>query len=181
MKKTVVLLVFFMCIAFVDFGFCEDIEGRWAVGLGGSYVQPEDAEYEDEPTYLGKATLGYGVGDNLAVELEFDTFRLKSTYDSKVRVSTALINLELRTKFWKVYPYAIGGIGWSFFSFDDITSDETKGESSGYAHKAGVGIEYFLNKDWAINYELVHFYADTGKTNLEVYNWQHSIGVKYYF
>lgn len=181
MRKVTFLMLFVIFVGLYNPGFCQDIKNRWAVGLGASYVQPEDAEYEEEPTYLGKATLGYGINNNLALELEADTFRLKSNTGSKVRVNSVLINLELRTKLGRFFPYALLGAGWSFFSFKDLTPQEKKDKSNSYVYKVGGGIEYFLNKNWALNYEAVHFYTDTGKTNLEVYNWQHSMGIKYYF
>jgi hypothetical protein len=44
-----------------------------------------------------------------------------------------------------------------------------------------------LTQNWAINainfeFEAVHFYADAGeKSNLDVYSWQYSGEIKYYF
>lgn len=49
------------------------------------------------------------------------------------------------------------------------------------SYKIGAGIEYFLSKNSAMNCEAAHFYTDTGKTNLDVWNWQYSAGIKYYF
>lgn len=181
MKTTIVLLVLAVCIGFIEPAFCQEIKNRWAVGLGASFVQPEDAEYEEKSTYIGKATLSYGVNNNLALELEGDTFELESETGSKVRVNTLFMNTELRIKCGKFYPYALFGAGWSFFSFRNLTPQEKKDKSNSYAYKFGGGLEYFLTKNWAINYEAAHFYTDTGKTNLAVYNWQHSIGIKYYF
>lgn len=181
MKKLVVFIALIIFVSFSEFGFCQEIKNRWAVGVAGSYVQPEDAEYEDAPAYLGKATLGYGINDHLALEAEADTFQLKSKTGSRVRVNSLLINLEIRTKTGKFFPYAILGAGWSFFSFKNLTPEEKKDKSNSYAYKTGVGVEYLLDKNWALNYEAVHFYTTTGKTNLEVYNWQHSLGIKYYF
>lgn len=181
MRKIIVFMILAMFMGFKGIGFSQEVKNRLAVGLGGSYIQPEDAEYEDDPAYLGKTTLGYGITNNLVLELEADTFRLESKTGSKVRVNSVLTNLELRAKMGKFFPYALVGAGWSFFSFKNLTPEEKKDKTNSYAYKVGAGIEYFLNKNWALNYEIVHFYTDTGKTSLEVYNWQHSIGIKYYF
>ncbi len=168
------------------FGFCQDgqdIKDRWSVGADFAYVRPEDAEYKESPNLLGRASVGCGISNNIAVELEAGSFRLKSKHDSKTTVYTLLTNLELRAKnFGKFVPYLLGGIGWAFFSYDDLHPTEKKDKTSSYAWKTGVGLEYFLNNNWALNFEGAHFYANTGgKTHLDVYGRHYSLGVKYYF
>lgn len=166
--------------------FCEEIKDRWAVGAGTSFVAPEDAEFKDEYTVLGKATLGYGLTNNLLLELEGDIFRLKSKTGSKITTSSILMNLEMRTKVRDFMPYLLAGAGWSFFDYEDLTPLETKDKSNSYAYKLGTGIEYFLGNHWAVNCEAAHFYTDTGdgeigKSTLDVYSWHYSVGLKYYF
>lgn len=181
MRKVVVLSMAVMFVVFLGSALCQDIDGRWYAGAAATYVQPEDAEFKEKLTGLGRIFVGKGINNNLSAELEADSFRMKSKTGSKVRVSSVLASLELRKKFGVIYPYALAGLGWSFFSFDGMTPAETKDKSNSYAYKLGAGVEYFLNKDWALNYEAAHFYTDTGDTHSDVWNWQHSIGIKYYF
>lgn len=183
MRKVIVLTFVIGFALFSNLGFCEEIKNRWAAGLDFAYVRPEDAEYKESTNLLGKASLGYGLSNNLAVELEAGTFRLKSKHESKTYVYSLLTNLELRCdKFGKFVPYLLGGIGVAFFSYDDLHSTEQKDKTWSPAWKAGVGIEYFLSKNWAVNLEGAHFYANTGgKTHLDVYGRHYSLGIKYYF
>ena len=182
MKKTVILLILFISIVFCKPGFCQDIKNRWALGLDISYIFPQDIEYKDTFSYPGRINLSFGINNNLAIELEVGTYSLKSKWDSKTRIYTFLTNLELRTKPGKIVPYALFGIGAAFFSYDDLHPTERKDKSASYAYKGGVGIEYFLTENWAVNLEAVHFYANTGgKATLDVYSYQYSTGLKYYF
>ena len=182
--RTAIFLVSLVVFAGIcSFGFCQEIKNRWYLGTDFAYVSPEDAEIKETAYYLTSASLGYGISNNLAVELEAEGFRLKSKYDSKIKVYTLLANLELRAKnFGKFTPYAIGGFGWAFFDYDNLHPTEKKDKSSSPAWKAGLGGEYSLTKNWAVNCEAVHFYANTGgKASLDVYSQQYSLGIKYYF
>lgn len=183
MRKTIFLVFLVVFVGVCSVGFCQEIKDRWYLGTDFAYVSPEDAEIKETAYYLTSASVGYGISNNLAVELEAEGFRLKSKHDSKIKVYTLFTNLELRAKnFGKFVPYAVGGLGWAFFSYDDLHPTEKKDKSSSYAWKAGIGGEYFLNKNWAVNCEAVHFYANTGgKTHLDVYSQQYSLGIKYYF
>lgn len=164
-------------------GFSEEIKGRWYVGTDVAYVSPEDAEIKEAAYFLSSASVGYGISDNFAAELEAEGFRLKTKNDSKIKVYTLLVNGELRARaFGKFVPYLVGGIGAAFFRFDDLHPTEQKDKSFSYAWKGGVGGEYFLSKNWAVQAEAVHFYTNTGgKTHIDVYSQQYSLGIKYYF
>lgn len=184
--QRLIVLIFVIGFGFAFFsnlGFCKEIKNRWSAGLDFAYVRPEDADYKESTNLLGRASLGYGLGNNKALELEAGVFRLKSKQESKTTVYTLLTNLELRSdKFGKFVPYLLGGIGAAFFSYDDLHPTEQKDKTWSPAWKAGVGMEYFLNKYWAVNLEGAHFYANTGgKTHLDVYGRQYSLGMKYYF
>jgi len=182
MRRVIILTALIAFAVFYKPVFCQEIEGRWAVGLDACYIHPEDAEYKDTFNGLHRITLGYGITNNLAGELEAGSFRLKSKWDSKTRIYTLLANLELRAASDKIIPYIVAGIGLAFFSYDDLHPTERKDKTVAFAYKAGVGAEYFLTKNWAVNLEAVHFYTDPGeKTNLDVYSWQYSGGIKYYF
>lgn len=182
MRRVIVLTALIIFTVFCRPGFCQKIENRWALGLDASYILPEDAEYKDTFNGLSRINLSYGINNNLVGELEAGSFRLKSKWDSKTRIYTLFTNLELRATSDKIIPYVVVGMGLAFFSYDDLHSTEKKDKVVAFAYKAGVGAEYFLTKNWAVNLEAVHFYTDPGeKTNLDVYSWQYSGGIKYYF
>lgn len=188
MRNAVILFI----VAVISFcghsAFCADmpaqgIKGRWAVNAGFAYVMPEDAEYKESNNFLGSAGLSYGVTENVATELEAGYFRLKSKNDTKTRVFSVLNNIELRARdFGKFTPYIFGGIGVAFFEYGNLHPTEQKDKNFSHAWKAGAGLEYRFNNNWAADFEGEHFYADTGgKTHLDVYNWQLNLGLKYYF
>ena len=182
MRRVIILTALIIFTVFCKSGFCQEIENRWALGLDTSYILPEDAEYKDTFSYLSRISLGYGINNNLVGELETGSFRLISKHESRTRVYTLLANLELRATSDKIIPYVVVGMGAAFFSYDDLHPTEKKDKTIAFAYKAGVGAEYFLTKNWAVNLEAVHFYTDPGeKTNLDVYSWQCSGGIKYYF
>lgn len=183
MHKVIFWVSLVVFVGLCSFGFAQEIKNRWYLGTDFAFVSPEDAEIKEGTYYLTSASVGYGISNNLAIELEAEGFRLKSKHDSKIKVYTLFTNLELRTKnFGKFTPYAIGGFGWAFFDYNNLHPTEKKDKPSSYAWKAGIGGEYFLTKNWAVNSEAVHFYANTGgKTHLDVYGQQYSLGVKYYF
>lgn len=183
MRKAIFLVSLVVFVFVGSLGFCQETKNRWYLGTDFAYVAPEDAEIKETAYFLTSTSVGYGLSNNLAVELEAEGFRLKSKHDSKIKVYTLLANLEVRGRnFGKFVPYIVGGLGWAFFSFDDLHPTETKDKSSSYAWKAGIGGEYSLTRNWAVNAEAVHFYTNTGgKTHLDVYSQQYSLGVKYYF
>jgi opacity protein-like surface antigen len=184
MYRKTIFVVFLIAFSIsCGLGFCQEIKNRWYLGTDFAYIMPEDAEIKDTEYYLTSASLGYGISNNWAIELEAEGFRLKSKHDSKIKVYSLFTNLELRAKnFGKFTPYVVGGLGWAFFSYNDLHPTEKKDKSSSYAWKAGLGGEYFLTKNWAVNCEAVHFYANTGgKAHLDVYSQQYSLGIKYYF
>jgi opacity protein-like surface antigen len=81
-------------------------------GTDFTYVSPEDAGIKETAYYLTSASVGYGISNNLAVELEAEGFRLKSKHDSTIRVYSLLANAELRQRVLAgLRPYAIGGLG----------------------------------------------------------------------
>ncbi len=183
MRKAIFLVLLAVFAGFCGRGFCQEIKDRWYVGTDLAYVWPEDAEIKETAYYLTSASVGYGLSNNVVAELEAEGFRLKSKNDSRITVYSLFANLELRAKsFGRFTPYAIGGLGWAFFDYGKLHPTEQKDKTSSYAWKAGVGGEYSLTKNWSLNGEAVHFYTNTGgKTHLDVYSQQYSLGIKYYF
>lgn len=188
MRKRVLLFLTVIIGFCASYASCADmpvpsIKDRWAANASFAYVMPEDAEYKESNNLLGSVGLSYGVTENVATELEVGYFRLRSKNDTKTRVVSVLGNIELRAKnFGKLTPYILGGIGVAFFEYGDLHPTEQKDKNFSHAWKAGAGLEYRFNDNWAGNFEAGHFYADTGgKTHLDVYNWQLNLGLKYYF
>lgn len=178
-------LVFVLLVVFsYGFSFAQEVKDKKIIGLDAVYVWPEDAEYkEDINPFVGRLSLGYGLNDNLVVELEGGAFKMKSKHHSKTSLYTVMCNAELRASAWeKFVPYLLGGVGVAFFSYDDLHPTETKDKSSSFAWKGGLGVEYFLADNWAVNAEAAYFYANTGGgAHLDVYGRHYSLGVKCYF
>lgn len=90
MRKVIFLVFIVVFVSVCNFGFCQEIKNRWYLGTDFAYVSPEDAEIKETTYFLTSASLGYGISNNLVVELEVEGFRLKSKQDSKIKVYTAL-------------------------------------------------------------------------------------------
>lgn len=182
-RKLILATVLIMPVFLCRLSFSQEIKNRWYLGTDVAYVSPEDAEIKESAYFLTSASVGYGITNNFAAELEAEGFRLKTKNDSKVKVYTFLVNGELRSKaLGKFVPYLVGGVGMAFFRYDDLHPTEQEDKSFSYAWKAGAGGEYSLTNNWAVGLEAVHFYANTGgKTHIDVYSQQYSLGIKYYF
>lgn len=65
---------------------------------------------------------------------------------------------------WKLKPYILGGVGWSWWSFDRSQEMIDKGIEINLgdclAYKVGAGLDYPLGKGWYLNVEWNHFQCD---------------------
>lgn len=68
---------------------------------------------------------------------------------------------------WKLKPYILAGLGWSWWNFDrseDMASrDIVINTGNAFAQKYAVGADYPLGHDWFLNVEFYYFHADVPK------------------
>lgn len=173
--------VFVMLLLVCGSAWCEDIKGRWGVGYRYGFVNPDDDDFKSHGNahYLN---LTYGLTENIAVEAEGGYFRLKSKAGSEIGVYSLHADIQLRANLKRLAPYILGGIGFQGYKYDNIGSGDRKDKNISFSYEAGVGTEYFLSKNWALNLEAVYIYGNTGgNATLDVYSWQYGGGIKYYF
>lgn len=182
MKKY--LLYFFVLASFsilVKPVFPQDITNRWGTGFRYSYVLPDDDDFKTHGNAYN-LNLSYGLNGFLALELESGYFRLKTVDGSILGVSSFLVNLQLRKQIKEWSPYLVGGVGFQNYHYDKLRLGDGKDKNFGNAYKAGFGLDYFLNKNWALNIESVYIYGNTGgRATLDTYGFHYSAGVKYYY
>lgn len=72
---------------------------------------------------------------------------------------------------WKLKPYVIGGLGWSWWDFDReqniIDSGITIKLGDSFCQKVGLGADYPLNANWSLNVEWSYFHTNIPKDSKE--------------
>jgi len=63
---------------------------------------------------------------------------------------------------WKLKPYILGGVGWSWWEFDNNT-EVTVNLGDSFAYKVGVGALYPINSSWSLMLEWSFFKTDVPK------------------
>lgn len=181
-KREKVLIIFLAAVLFsLKPAWCEEIKGRWGVGSRYRYVVSDDDDFKRNGN-SANLNLTYGVTDNLAVEGEAGYFTLKSKAGTRVGVFSFHTNLQLRANLKKFTPYILGGLGFQHYNFSKLGDGDRSDNNYSYSYRTGVGAEYFINKNWALNLEADYIYGNTGgNATLDVYSWQYGGGVKFYF
>lgn len=68
---------------------------------------------------------------------------------------------------WKLKPYLLGGLGWSWWHFDRSQDMKDKGidinVSNTFSQKVGIGADYELGRNWSLNLEWYYFHAQVPK------------------
>jgi opacity protein-like surface antigen len=68
---------------------------------------------------------------------------------------------------WKVKPYLLGGLGWSWWNFDrsqDLINKQIEVKlGNSFATKAGIGFDYPIGRNWSINVEWDYFHSHVPK------------------
>lgn len=181
LKVTPVILIFLGSFTLVRPIFSQDIENRWGLGYRYGYVDADDANYKTHGN-AHNLNLTYIFNENFATELESGYFRLKSKNGSALGVFSFYANLQLRTAIKSFYPYIVGGIGGQYYDYDKLKGNDRKDKTVSFSYKTGLGVEYFFDKNWALNFECVYVYGNTGgNATLDVYGWHYCAGMKYYF
>jgi outer membrane autotransporter protein len=77
--------------------------------------------------------------------------------------------------------YGVYGFGGEFFYDKKIAFNESLQAKSSRVAKYGAGVEYSVNKNWALNGEASYHYSDTRKSTIDTWGWVYSLGLKYKF
>lgn len=162
-------------------GSIKDSGNKWGVGYRYRYVHPDDEDLKNQGGHSNNLNLTYRAFRNLALELEGGHFELESNSGTTIDVISLHAAVQLIANFSKIKPYLVSGIGFQYYDREK-TVGNTDAKESSFSYKAGPGIEYFLNKNCAINLEGVYIYGNTGvRDSLDVYGWQFGGGMKFYF
>jgi len=161
--------------------FAQETENRWALGYRYGYVDVDDADFKSHGN-SHNLNLTYILSDYLAFEFEGGYFKVKSKAGTKVEVFSLHGNFQLRTNISGFIPYLVGGLGTQYYDYGTLGSGDRKDKKYSFSYKAGTGIEYFLDDNWAVNLEVAYIYGNTGgNATLDVYSWRYGGGIKYYF
>ncbi len=161
----------------------KDSMNRWGIGYRYRYVHPDDEDFKKgNGGNNNNLNVTYWVDRDLALELEVGHFQLKTDVGSKIDITSAHLAIQLIKDFDKIKPYFVAGIGFQHYKRNYVAESLNTGRDNSVSFKLGPGVEYYFDKNWAINLEAVYVYGDTGaKTTLDVYGWQFGGGIKYYF
>lgn len=142
--------------------------GRFFINpmVGGLHM--ESSSYDPEVNY--SVAGGYNYNANLSVEILAGFAQEKSGPDSEVyHAGIGALYHFMPEK--RLVPYLAVGIG--LLAVNEAHDDTDHHSRFDY----GVGLKYFLNKDFAVNTEVRHMLASSGEPN----NLMYSAGLVYYF
>jgi len=177
-KATMIALVIFGL--FSSYAWSQDmaeektmanISGRLGIGYNYGWIDEKDnnnlGNIDLDLTH--SINLTYGFTKMIALSIE-GTYASNYDYDNEWYMAFA--DLQLRFPKEKWVPYIFAGIGSQNKHGDKMFDRQS------FTARAGLGVEYFLNKSWSLNLD-GFWMPDIGDDTFE--GWQVRGGVKYYF
>ena len=159
------------------------IETGWGVTLrGGSSFFTEDLE-ESNVGLLINGQLFYNIGGHWHWGINFDWERHGSLKGTAVNFETiSLIPYwEFHTNYNRWSPYVTLGVGINLNSFRNESAGIDLDAKNTVAFKGGVGTDFFLTKNLALNLESAWKLNEDGDTNLKASVVQVLFGFRWYF
>ena len=143
---------------------------KWTIGFNGSYVSPSESDADDTGYFGG--SLAYDLSDYVAIGIE--SGYMKWSQDANGQdygditsiplLGTLVIKNPMPFQDTTVVPYGIFGLGVIFYDFDESSALSNNNisveDDSGLGIKAGVGLDYYLTENAAINLEISYLWAD---------------------
>lgn len=207
MKKKIIASFFVvttLLLVFSHVSFSQDMEGKFGVGArvafvnytGESHHLIPEADFDDAAMY--GANLTYFVHRHFSFELsvdyvESDLNLLNITIGGLEQVPILLTARTHLSTNPKVNPYLGIGLGYYLndFDFSDSYSGVEVDPDDAFGFHLNVGVEYFVNENFALNLELKYIWNevdfilnDSGtrsKTEVDLDTFYTGVGIKYYF
>jgi hypothetical protein len=170
-----------------------DRVGKWDIGVNVSGAIPTDSDV-DSAAYVG-GSLSYGVQDWLALGAEAGWAQFGESApginldENAVPIFGDIIFRYPTSSEWK--PYAIIGLGVIVWNIDSNISGLNVDVDTAFAAKFGGGVDYFMNDNWALNFEFSYvtssadatatFNGATATASGDTDYWMVGGGVKYLF
>ena len=142
-----------------------DITGRWGLGARYGYVDKENQNIRHE----GTASIIFGLSEFTALELEGG---LLGDRDMEKEIYSGFVDLLFRIPINNFAPYLRGGLGAQNHKFRDLDDWDDS-----FSQRVGGGIEYFFNRNLAINGEIIYVWGGDNTFNAPYYR----AGIKCYF
>lgn len=183
MKKLFLTIVLLM---FVVNAFA----GDWFISYQANSMNWEDDNIKEIPL-LQAVEAGYS-WKNIELGLEGAYVKTTSDKGSKFTDTSLMATLKLKYPIKKFTPYAVIGIGETWFKDKEMANLNPRKCSKPYYEnltndssivvKYGLGLQYSITKNIAIFTEGTYRYGNTGRgASLDVYGWSYGAGVKIYF
>ena len=146
--------------------FTGDRVGKWDIGVNVSGAIPTDGDV-DSAAYIG-GSLSYGVQEWFALGFEAGWAGFGES-DAGINVDEDAVPIfgDLIFRFptsseWK--PYAIVGLGVIVWNVDSNIPGLDLEIDTAFAAKFGGGVDYFVNDNWALNFEFSYVTSDADAT-----------------
>ncbi len=167
MLKKVLLMAMFVVLTAQYAYAAPDRAGKMDIGLNVSGVIP-DADEVDGTVYVG-GTAAYGVTNWLALGVESGWAQFDES-DSGIELEETAIPLlgdiivRVPLEESPVQPYAIVGLGVIFWDVDDNVANLEADVDTAFAAKFGIGLDWFINSNWILNFEGSYLTSDADVT-----------------
>ena len=165
------ILVFALALVTSSTASADDFDRRGAyIGVNGVYglslfkdeiksLTPDEFNnfsVGDSPGV--NARIGYRIFSWLAMEAEYEWMQsmdlsysdFGTTIRGEFKPNTITGNLKIIMPTWRLQPYLIAGAGVALWKME-IEGQETS--STGFAGRAGLGLDTYLSKNWVFNLE----------------------------
>ncbi|MEW5895886.1 MAG: porin family protein [Candidatus Omnitrophota bacterium] len=178
-KKIIIAAISFLMLAgFSSLSIAQetenesDITNRFGVGYRFGWMDDDDDTSTIVPDVDQKhsALLIYGLSPYTALQLEGS---YATNWDFDTEFYSLFADLQLRMPMEEMAAYIFGGVGLQNQDFDDIFDSEDS-----MAWRAGIGAEYFMTEQTAVNAEGIYNFDDGDAT---FNSWELRLGLSYYF
>ena len=164
-KKNTVVFLLLIVMATTAYA-APDRVGKVDVGFNVSGAIPRDGDV-DSAAYVG-GSLAYGVQEWLALGVEAGWAGFGES-DAGISVDEnafpVLGDIIFRIPMQSdIKPYAIVGLGAIFWSVDTNLSNISADIDTAFAAKFGGGVDWFVNDNWAVNFEVSYVLSSTDAT-----------------
>ena len=164
-KKSAMVFLSLIVVATAAYA-TPDRVGKIDIGFNVSGAIPRDGDV-DGAAYLG-GSLAYGVTDWLALGVESGWVGFGES-DSGINIDENAIpvfgDIILRVPTQSAAkPYGLVGLGVIFWDVSSNISNVTVDVDTAFAAKFGGGVDWFVNDNWALNFEASYVVSSTDAT-----------------
>ena len=186
MFKRITFLTFaaFLMMGASAYATAPDRVGHVEMGILGGGAFNDKA---DDTGYI-QGNIDYGVTPWIALGVEggWQEANLSATEDQGAAQMMFDIILRIPNHPFheQLVPYGVLGLGAVWGYVDDNNNNDS--DDSGFGWKLGAGLDWFINDNWAINFEFAYFGSDVDLPRSSAGNdasdfWTLGAGLKYIF